>query len=690
MLDADGRKMVATVGIGNARRYLGQTLERGVGLAGQVWLTGQPILVTDYDAYAKRLPSIAPGLFHSLAALPLCSGAQVIGVLGIGFKESGREFSSEEMQTLTRFAQVAAVTIDNARLYAVAQQELAERQRTEAELTAQRDFAVQVMNTMGQGLTITDGQGCFEFVNPAYAAMLGCQPQDVIGKSPRDVTAPADQDVLEQARADRAAGKLTSYETRLLRADGSAVYAFITSAPRWRNGQVDGAIAVITDLTERMRMEEALRDSEAAIRGLYAIVSDHALTFSQKVQAMLDMGCRRFGLENGILSRIEGRRYAVLEARSPGGAIQPGAIFDLDATYCREALDSADPVSFDHASASDWRLHPCYQATRLEAYLGARVMVNGGVFGTLNFSSAAPRALPIRSIDGEFARLMAQWIGSEIEREQYVAQLRNYADEIARKNADLALARDQALEASRLKSEFLATVSHEIRTPLTIVIGMTELLLDTPLAPEQRDFAGTVQSSAQSLLAVINDILDFSRIEAGRMILERIPFEPASLIRQACAALEPGARAKGLSLTAHLGPGLPARAAGDPARLRQILLNLIGNAVKFTSAGAVRVSATLEEDQPDRVMLRFSVSDTGIGMPAAALSRLFQPFTQVDGSTTRKYGGAGLGLALCKGLVELMGGRIGAESQEGQGSTFWLVVPLDRLDPPTRPADLAV
>ncbi len=199
-----------------------------------------------------------------------------------------------------------------------------------------------------------------------------------------------------------------------------------------------------------------------------------------------------------------------------------------------------------------------------------------------------------------------------------------------------------------------------------------------------------MQSSAQSLLAVINDILDFSRIEAGRMILERIPFEPGPLIRQACAALEPGARAKGLSLTAHLGPGLPARAAGDPARLRQILLNLIGNAVKFTSAGAVRVSATLEEDQPERAMLRFSVSDTGIGMPATALSRLFQPFTQVDGSTTRKYGGAGLGLALCKGLVELMGGRIGAESQEGQGSTFWLVVPLDRLDPPTRPADLTV
>ena len=260
--------------------------------------------------------------------------------------------------------------------------------------------------------------------------------------------------------------------------------------------------------------------------------------------------------------------------------------------------------------------------------------------------------------------------------DQATEDLRETLETIEIQNIELDLARKEALEASRIKSEFLANMSHEIRTPLNGIIGFTELLLKSPLPRQQRDHLSTIRKSSEILLTIINDILDFSKIEAGKLILDRVPFQLRDIVEEVMVMLAPAAHSKNLDLVPLVYNDVPDNIIGDPLRVKQVITNLVNNAIKFTQTGEVVLRASLEDEDKEnnRVTLRLSITDSGVGLSRVQQQSLFNAFSQADASTARQYGGTGLGLAISKRLVEEMGGKIGLQSELGKGSTFWFTL----------------
>jgi PAS domain S-box-containing protein len=555
--------------------------------------------------------------------------------------------------------------------------------------------------------------GKFLYVSPACEPLLGYKSEELVGKKLYDLLHPQDLNRLNFPISGAIApDSAITLSYRIRHKDGRYIWVETThrplrdpKIPREASPSDNRIVEIVTiwrDITERKLAERDLRQSEASIRSIYKVTSSRQLNFEERLQGLLALGRLRFGLQIAILSRLDDDQLQVLEAQAPKPGIPKGSLFELEQTCCANTVISPDPRYFEFFQASGLSERPRYGSFEIEAYLGTIVTVGGRVYGTLSFSSTKPLTEPFKAVDLELLKLMAQWIGGELERQQAAT--------------DLAKARDEALAATRAKSEFLANMSHEIRTPMNAVIGMTGLLLDTKLSVEQQDFVQTIRSSGDALLSLINDILDFSKIESGKLELESHPFNLRTCVEESLDLLAPQATQKGLELGYLIAPHTPTTVRGDITRVRQILVNLVANAVKFTERGEVVVAVTArplpeefegetdvhatssEEHRSERYEIQFAVRDTGIGIPPDRMNRLFRSFSQVDSSTTRQYGGTGLGLAIGKRLAEMMEGRMWVESggtiagdspssaerppassPQSSGSTFFFTVIADSV-----------
>ncbi len=514
--------------------------------------------------------------------------------------------------------------------------------RAEVELRHQRDFALLVMNTMGQGLTTTDREGRFEYVNPAYARMLGRSPEALLGRSPREFTCAEDLAGLEAAHRQRLAGETTTYATRLCRVDGGTVYVQITGTPYYRDDQVAGTIAVVTDLTESRALEAARAHERSLLRTVINIMPDQIFARDQEGRFILNnlSDAQAMGMNDpeALLGKTDFDFYPP----------------DLAAQYRADneaVMRSGRPLLNREERSQD-------AAGKVRWVLTSKV--------------------PLRNAQGDITGIVgiSRDITDRKRAEEKLAEANRELEQAVERAKALAA---EAQAAASAKSEFLASMSHEIRTPMNAVIGMTGLLLNTSLTPQQRDFVETIRNGSDALLAIINDILDFSKIESGKLELEQQAFDLHECVESALDLVGVRAAEKRLELAYVIEDAVPYTVVGDVTRLRQILVNLLSNAVKFTEQGEILVSVDCERvTTPDAQWfnLRFAVKDTGIGIPADRRERLFKSFSQLDASMTRKYGGTGLGLAISKRLAEQMGGTMGVESTgiPGEGSTFHFTV----------------
>jgi len=502
-------------------------------------------------------------------------------------------------------------------------EDVTSREQAKEELMEEKYLLRTLMDNLPDCIYFKDRQGRFLRISRAHAEVLGLgTPDQAVGKTDLDFYPTEQAEEFHNAEQEvTTTGKpMIAKEERQTWPDGRVTWFSTTKMPlRDANGNIIGTFGVSRDITERKQTEAELMAERHLLRTLMdnlpdvIYFKDLASRFTHINRAL----ARSFGLDDP--AQAVGKSdfdFFTGEHAQQAFADEQEIIRTGQAMLGKEEKETWPDGHVTWASTTKMPLRDS----------------NGKIIGTFGVSRGITR------------------------RKQAEEELRN--------------AKEAAEAANRAKSDFLAMMSHEIRTPMNGIIGMTELALDTPLSPEQRGFLNSVKESADTLLTLINDILDFSKIEAGKLSLDVGEFDLQDLISNTMRALAPRGDEKGLELTWETPPDFPPRLAGDPGRLRQVLVNLVGNAIKFTERGEVDLRVEIDSQGEDRVTLHFCVTDTGIGIPQEKQQQIFDPFVQADSSTTRKYGGTGLGLAISTRLVKLMEGRIWLESERNQGSRF--------------------
>jgi PAS domain S-box-containing protein len=546
-----------------------------------------------------------------------------------GFTSAEVVLVTKDRRNIPSYLTAAPILVEGQICIAGVAMDISERKRAEEALRVSEARFRDLVETTDDWIWQTDADARYNYSSPTIKRHLGYEPEEIIGRRPPDLLAPEERESLiktiQEAQAAPAPCPFTDERTYLAK-DGRRVVLEVRGVPIVDTaGRSCGARGIARDTTERKRVQAALQESEEQFRQLAENI--HEVFF--------------------IVAAEPARMTYISPAYEQVWGRPRHEIYDRANAW----IDSVHPEDRENA-AEGFRRSLSGAPTETEF----RVIRPDGDIRWIHASS-----FPVCDSEGKFLRSVG--IAEDITEQRRVLE-------------EVRAARAVAEAASRVKSEFLANMSHEIRTPMNGILGMTELALDTNLTREQREYLLAVKSSGESLLRVLNDILDFSKVEAGKLDLELIEFSLQDCVGETVKALAVRAHEKGLELAYQVEPEVPRRVVGDPVRLRQILTNLVGNAIKFTVHGEVVLTLSAASGDDGRTSLNFTIKDTGIGIPPEKLASIFKPFVQGDTSTTRTYGGTGLGLAISTQLIELMGGRVSVESALGEGSRFQFTIAM--------------